>query len=207
MTTRICLIRHGETDWNVEHRMQGQADAPLNATGRQQAQALAAAAAHDHFAAIYSSDMQRAADTAAALAQGRGLQPQLTPQLRERHFGKFQGLLGSEAAERYPEDYARYKARELDFDFGNGESLRDFAARVEAALRDIAQRHPEQTVAVVSHAGVLDVIYRKATGRPLHTARDFAVPNCALNWFSYDGVWQLEAWGESVGMAGREAVE
>ena len=93
--------------------------------------------------------------------------------------------------------HARYLARDLDYDFGTGESLRGFAQRVDGAMDWLLRHHPGQTIAAVSHSGVLDVVYRRATGRPLHTPRDFAIPNCALNWFQFDGrAWHLEAWAD-----------
>ena len=103
MTTRICFIRHGETDWNVEKRIQGQTDVPLNETGHKQALAMAFNAAHHEFHAIYSSDLKRAHDTAHMLAGRRGLEVQTTPQLRERHYGIFQGITAAEAEQRHPE--------------------------------------------------------------------------------------------------------
>ncbi len=195
--TRICFIRHGETDWNVEKRIQGQLDIPLNETGVRQAAAMAYNAAHHRFAALYSSDLARARDTAKMLAQRDGLEVQPLPLLRERHFGILQGLTGAEARARHPEAHAHYAGRDLDDDFQTGESLRAFAARVEAAVQEVARRHPGQTLAAVTHAGVLDTLYRRATGRPLHTPRDFPIPNCALNWFRIDAHgWQLEAWDD-----------
>lgn len=197
MTTRICFIRHGETDWNVIKRIQGQTDIPLNETGRAQALAMAFNAAHHDFSAIYSSDLERARETAKMLAERRGLQVRAMPQLRERHYGIFQGITAGEGVQRYPEAYAHYMARDYEYDFLTGESMRSFAGRIGAAMEELNRRHGGQMIAVVSHAGVLDIIYRKATGRPLHTPRDFVIPNCALNWFHFDGQgWHLEAWDD-----------
>jgi 2,3-bisphosphoglycerate-dependent phosphoglycerate mutase len=197
MTTRICFIRHGETDWNVAKRIQGQTDVPLNETGRGQALAMAFNAAHHDFSAVYSSDLARAMDTAKMVAERRGFEVSALPLLRERHFGIFQGLTADEGLQRYPEAHSCYTARDLDYDFETGESLLRFAARVKEAVDYLTKHHRNQTIAVVSHAGVLEIIYRKATGRPLHTPRDFVIPNCALNWFVFDGNgWHLEAWDD-----------
>jgi probable phosphoglycerate mutase len=197
VATRICIIRHGETDWNVEKRIQGHTDVPLNETGRVQALAMAFNAAHQRFRAIYSSDLARAVETARVLAQREGHEVTQLPQLRERHFGIFQGITAAEGAERYPQAYAHYLARDPDYDFESGESLVRFAARVADGIARIVRHHAGQTIAAVSHSGVLDVVYRRATGRPLSTPRDFAIPNCALNWFRFDGQgWHLEAWGD-----------
>lgn len=211
MTTRICFIRHGETDWNVARRIQGQTDVPLNETGERQALAMAHSAAHHEFHAIYSSDLQRARTTAEKLAERRGLEIRLLPQLRERHFGIFEGITAAEGAQRYPEAHSKYLARDVEYNFENGEGMTAFAARVAAAVDEMTRHHAGQVVAAVTHAGVLDILYRKATGRPLHTPRDFAIPNCALNWFRFDenGKWQLEAWDDHHYLAQvmKEAVE
>ena len=197
MPTRICFIRHGETDWNVEKRIQGQSDIPLNKTGYSQAQAMALNASQHDFAAIYSSDLVRALDTAKRVADRRGLEINALPMLRERHFGIFQGLTAEEGRLRYPAAHAYYSSRDLVYDFESGESLLRFAERVADAVDYLTNHHPDQTIAVVSHGGVLDIIYRKATGRSLQAPRDFNVPNCALNWFVFDQHgWHLEAWDD-----------
>ena len=197
VATRVCIIRHGETDWNVDKRIQGHTDIPLNETGRAQALAMAFNAAHQRFHAIYSSDLVRAHETATALAQREDEAVRLLPQLRERHYGLFQGLTAEEGASLHPAAYAHYVARDLDYDFEGGESLRRFAERVSEAIAWLVRHHGGQTIAAVSHSGVLDVVYRRATGRTLSAPRDFAIPNCALNWFRFDGQgWHLEAWGD-----------
>ncbi|MFN3749744.1 MAG: histidine phosphatase family protein [Thiobacillus sp.] len=197
VATRICLIRHGETDWNVERRIQGHLDIPLNDTGRAQALAMAFNAAHQRFHAIYSSDLARAMETAQSLAQREDHVVRPLPQLRERHYGIFQGLTVAEAAARHPEAHARYRVRDPDYDFETGESLRTFAARVADGIAWLVRHHPGQTLAAICHSGVLDIVYRRATGRPLSAPRDFKIPNCALNWFRFDGRgWHLEAWGD-----------
>ena len=198
MITRICLIRHGKTDWNASRRIQGQLDIPLNENGRNQALSLSALC-DNNFNSIYSSDLSRAHETAKMLA--KKLKVSTLPELRERHHGLFQGLTANEAEMRHPEDYARYKSRDLDFDFETGESLTQFAHRVYAVLDALAKQHDGEAIAVVTHAGVLDIVYRKATGRPLQTPRDFAVRNCAMNWLSAskEGL-KLEAWDDHCGL-------
>ncbi|MGA7595452.1 MAG: histidine phosphatase family protein [Gallionella sp.] len=202
MSTRICFIRHGETDWNRARRIQGQTDIPLNETGQAQALAMAGNAARYEFSAIYSSDLIRACDTAQRVATDRGIAVKKLPQLRERHFGIFQGITADEGAQRHPQAYAHYKARNPEYDFETGESMLRFAERVTVAVELMISRHSDQTVAAVCHAGVLDIVYRKATSRALDTPRDFAVPNCALNWFRFEiregymPGWHLEAWDD-----------
>jgi probable phosphoglycerate mutase len=108
-----------------------------------------------------------------------------------------QGLTAAEARVRIPSVHAAYAARDRQDDLAGGESLDVFAERVAAALRDLARRHEGETLVLVAHGGVLDVIYRHATGRCLTLPRDFPVPNAGLNWIEYrDSGWQIAAWGE-----------
>jgi len=159
-------------------------------------------AAHYDFSAIYSSDLSRAYDTAQMLAARSGLEVRKLAELRERDYGIFQGITAEEGKKRYPKSYARYKARDPDYDYETGESLMEFDGRIRDAIDNLARRHGGQTIAAICHAGVLDILYRKATGRSLHTPRDFNIPNCALNWFRFDGrggdegTWHLEAWDD-----------
>lgn len=204
--TRLCIVRHGETDWNAQRRIQGQIDIPLNATGRQQAEATAKGLLGLPFAAIYSSDLQRAHDTAAAAAALLQLPVRPEPGLRERHYGEFQGLTQDEIKARA--DYERYINRDTGFAFGNGESLAGFAERIKRTVNALAQRHAGASLLIFAHGGVLDVIYRIATHRPLETARDFPIPNAALNWVEVGNPdWQLIEWGVQDHLAGsRELV-
>jgi probable phosphoglycerate mutase len=181
----------------VAKRIQGHTDIPLNATGRAQALAMAYNAAHHRFDAIYSSDLARALETARYVAEREGEAVRALPALRERHYGIFQGLTPSEAAGLHPLAHARYAARDLEYDFETGESLPGFAARVLGGIDWLERHHAGQTVLAVSHSGVLDVLYRRATGRPLEAPRDFEIPNCALNWFGLDGHGlHLERWAD-----------
>lgn len=197
MTTRICFVRHGETDWNIEKRIQGHLDVPLNRMGRAQALAMGYHAAHYRFAALYSSDLQRTLETARALGERESLEVRPLSQLRERHYGIFQGLTAEESALRYPEAHARYAARDPHCNFETGESLLDLVVRIESAVDWLARHHVGQTICAVTHGGVLDIIYRKATGRPLEAPRDFPIPNCGLNWLQVDEHgWHIEKWAD-----------
>lgn len=194
-TVRICVVRHGETGWNAEHRLQGHTDIPLNDTGRAQAKVTAALLAGERFDAAYTSDLQRAADTAQAICAD-GPAPQVREALRERHYGVFQGLTYAEAEAQHPVAFGHFKARTPDFVFpGDGESLAGFAERIRNAFEAIADQHPGQTVLVVCHGGVLDILHRLASGRPLEAPRDFKIPNAALNWLRRERTqWHIEAW-------------
>jgi probable phosphoglycerate mutase len=196
-SSHLCLVRHGETAWNAEGRVQGQTDVPLSATGRAQARAVGAALAGERFAALYASDLERVRQTAAPAAAALGLEVRLDARLRERHYGRFETLTYEEARARLPEDFARFKAKELDYDFGSGESLARFNARALECLAEIAARHAGAAVLVFTHGGVLEMAYRHALGRGLQSARDFEIPNAALNRLEIGpGGWRVLAWAE-----------
>jgi len=198
--TLICLARHGETNWNLERRFQGQLDIALNYKGRLQAQALVRELSGVHFDHIYSSDLRRAVATAAPHAEARGLKIHERPDLREKHDGLWHGLTHADVEARYPEEYQHYLARRADYAAPGGESLMRFAARVRAALTKIAQAHPGETLLVVAHAGVLDIAWRMATGKRLDETREFPALNAAPNWIAYeDGAWSLVDWAREEG--------
>jgi alpha-ribazole phosphatase len=156
--TRLILIRHGETDWNVEGRWQGHADVPLNASGRAQAEATARALAGRPICAIYSSDLERARGTAEPLARQTGWPVRLEPRLREIHQGEWQGLLVTEIEERYAEAFRSRRADPLHVAPPGGETALEVQARVLSAVQDILRAHPDETVVIVSHGFTLAVI-------------------------------------------------
>jgi len=195
--TRVCLIRHGETDWNAERRVQGQIDVPLNARGRFQAEAVASGLASEHFTALYSSDLQRALQTAGPTAAFHQLAIRIDPLLRERHYGVLQSLTAEEARVRHPQASLRHAARDPDYDYEDGESLNRFDRRVGEWLRALFLRHPGETILVVTHGGVLDIAFRHARGRPLTSRRDFALPNAGFNWLEGDAEgWRVVTWAD-----------
>ena len=206
--TNIVLIRHGETAWNAERRLQGHIDIALNPEGRRQADALAAALAGEHFDAIVASDLQRALQTAQAVAGARGLPVRQDPALRERCYGGFEGLLYAEIEQRFPVEFARWQARDIDALMPSGvrtaESFRQFYTRSVDAILGWAAAHPGQSIALVAHGGVLECAYRAAAGLPLETPRTFAVLNASINRFTVDnGKLKLLSWGEVAHLAPR----
>lgn len=179
--TRIVAIRHGETAWNAEKRLQGQLDIGLNELGREQARRLFDALAGEEFSAVYASDLIRARATAEAFARPAGIAVQTDRALRERGFGIFEGHTYAEIEQRWPDETLRWRRREPDFAPEGGESLVAFQARcVSAALR-IAAAHPGQSIALVAHGGVLDALYRAATRVGLSAPRSWELGNAAIN--------------------------
>ena len=184
-TTRILAIRHGETAWNVDTRIQGQLDVPLNDTGRWQARRLAQAVNEEGIAAIYASDLLRAYDTALAVADASGLPVISDVGLRERHFGHFEGFTWKEIEERWPAESERWRRRDLDFAPGGGESLRAFYDRSVATATRIASAHPGQTIALVAHGGVMDCLYRAGSRIDLQAPRSWQLGNASINRLLY----------------------
>lgn len=195
--TTLCLIRHGETDWNAERRYQGHIDIDLNANGMTQAAAAARGLQGERFDALYSSDLSRTRSTAAHLAAATGLPIELVSGLRERHFGLFQGRTAAEVAALDPHAHRLYEARDPDHDFGDGESLRTFSTRVVTTLTRLATAHSGQRLLIVCHGGVLDAVYRRASNMDISAPRDFPLPNAALNWIEICGDhWHILSWAD-----------
>ncbi len=179
---RISAIRHGETDWNAASRVQGHTDIALNARGLAQAARLAQALGGDAPQAIYCSDLRRAQQTAQAIADATGAPLHTAQALRERCFGGFEGQSFQELNERFPEDAKQWRRRVPDWaPPGGGESLLAFRARILAAVEQCAATHLGQHIAIVTHGGALDVLYRAATGLGLQDARTWQLANAAIN--------------------------
>jgi probable phosphoglycerate mutase len=197
--TRLVAIRHGETAWNVDTRIQGQLDVGLNPTGQRQAERLGRALAGAQLDAVYSSDLGRAHDTARALARHAGLPVQTDPGLRERAFGVFEGMTFAEIEQRFPEDARRWRQRDAGFGPPGGEALGDFYARVVAVVTGIAARHRGQHIAVVTHGGVLDALYRAAARIALDAPRTWQVGNASINRLLHgDHGFTLVGWADSL---------
>ena len=184
--TRLLAIRHGETAWNADGRLQGQLDIGLNARGRWQARQLARALADAAdvlpLAAVYCSDLQRTQATARPLADALGLPLGQQAALRERGFGVFEGLTFDDISARWPDAAQRWRQREPAFaPDGGGESLLEFRVRVLQAVERLAAAHAGAQIALVVHGGVLDVLYRAATGQELQAPRSWTLDNAAIN--------------------------
>jgi probable phosphoglycerate mutase len=178
---RVLAIRHGETTWNVDTRIQGQLDIGLNETGRWQAGRLARALAGEPIAAIYASDLGRAFETAEHVGRATGVPVTPEPGLRERHFGEFQGKTFADIESALPEQAMLWRTRDPDFAPRGGESLKQLRERVVSTAHSLAARHPGELIVMVGHGGVLDVLYRAATRLELQAPRTWALGNAAIN--------------------------
>ena len=196
--TRILVIRHGETAWNVDARIQGQLDIALNDVGRWQAERVADAIAHEPLAALYSSDLQRAEQTARAIAEATGVAVRLERRLRERSFGTFEGHTFRELEERWPDEARRWRQRDPTFGPPEGETLADFYDRCVGAVSRLARAHSGEAIAVVAHGGVMDCLYRAALRIDLQAPRTWQLGNASINRLLHTPQgFTLVGWGDS----------
>ncbi len=202
LSTAFVVVRHGETFWNIDGRIQGHLDSRLTPTGRAQAQALAARLAGERLDALYSSDLGRARETAAPIAAATGLSPSFLATLRERTYGVFESLTWNEIEARYPAEYARLATRDASYAVPEGESAIAFRERLLATFAELGERHRGARLGIVTHGGALGMLYRVATGVALDAPRDYALPNAGINRFAWrDGRLVLESWGDVAHLA------
>ena len=206
--TTLIVVRHGETSWNREKRMQGTTDTVLSDVGRAQAQALGRRLANYGFAALYSSDLSRARDTARAIAEHTGRQLVVEPRLQERRFGIFEGLTAAEIMSRYPVEHACFASRDPEYEVPGGESARAFTQRCLGCLSEIGARHHAEEVVVVTHGLVLDALYRAAHGLEHGAPRPVPLINASVNLFGYTAsAWRLMQWGDVSHLAVHEVTQ
>ncbi len=179
--TRLVLVRHGETDWNVEGRYQGQADPPLNARGRAQARSVAPKVAALHPEAIYSSPLKRAWETAMAISEATGLPVTPEPRLKEINQGRWQGMLVTEIQRQFPEEFRLWMERPWELEMPDRESLRDLEKRVLEAVAEIVRRHPTGTVALVTHKLPIAIVKIRYAGVPRERIWDIIPPNADID--------------------------
>ena len=182
-TAQLCIVRHGETDWNKSGILQGWLDVPINAQGRSQAAGMALTFANQGFEAIWCSTLVRASETAQILSSALQLSPPRSHDgLKERNFGAIQGIPKNELAELNPAQLEQILRRNPAAQFVGGESMDEFADRVLQALADIGDQHPKQKVLVISHGWVLDVITRHIGGLPRDAVLPFKPGNGHSLW-------------------------
>ncbi len=195
--TELILIRHGETDLNRGPYFQGQIDVALNERGLEQARRLAQRLTGESIDVLVCSDLTRTRQTAAPSSAQLGLPPQPLAELREQHFGMFEGLSFPQVMERHPEQWQSWSRHDPEYALPGGESMRQFHARVVAAIHALAARHAGRNVVVVTHGGVLDMVWRTAHALPLHGPRQCPIPNAGLNRLSVTATHiEVIAWAD-----------
>ena len=203
-TTRFCLVRHGETDWNVARRLQGHTDIDLNTHGVKQALQMAKALKEINlqFDVLYTSDLIRAVKTAKAIEEIFGVNAITAEALRERHLGALQGLTIIDAPNLEPELWNIHLSRNIEHDLRGGESIKRFAERIHRGLETIRMQHLGNTILLVSHGGAIEMMYRLASNQALEAERTVSVPNASLNWISHDGSsWKVDRWADTSHLA------
>ena len=196
--TRFIVVRHGETVWNTETRIQGQTDSDLTAAGLAQAEAIGRRLGRERFDVLVSSDMGRAMRTAQAIAAHCKLAVTPEPRLRERSFGQGEGLTYAEVDARWPGVFSRADNTDPDAVVPGGETRRQFHERIRAGFESLARVHAGKRVAAVTHGGVLAVLARIVHGIPIAHAHKVAISNASYNAVVFDGdAWALEAWDDT----------
>jgi probable phosphoglycerate mutase len=195
--TTFVVVRHGETHWNIAGRLQGHQDSRLTPIGLEQAAALAARLAEERLDALYSSDLGRARETAEPIAAATGLAPVFDARLRERTYGIFESYTWNEIEVRYPAEFVKLASRDPTYSMPGGESPIAFRERLLATFAALAEAHPGQRLAVVSHGGALGMLYRVARNLPLDAPRAYHLPNAGINRFAWrNGRLELEVWAD-----------
>ena len=200
--TELIVIRHGETDWNRQQRFQGQIDVPLNAAGRAQAARLGLRLANENFDVVVASDLQRARATAEAAASGRAIE--VDPLWREQAFGVLEGLDVNTIVERHPDLWALWLRHDADFAApGGGESVRMFSERVLRGLQRVVKAHAGRSVAVFTHGGVLDMLWRASRKLSLQGPRVCDIPNTGINRLHWrDNALHIVEWADAAHLEG-----
>lgn len=174
-------MRHGQSTWNREHRIQGQLDPPLSEEGRRQAERVGRRLAGRRLVGFYSSDLKRAFETAHAIGAETGLEAEPTPGLREIHLGEWEGLRTEEVAQRFPDAWQKWSYEGGDWDIvPGGEGAGPFGVRVAAVLDAILERHPHGDVVVVTHGGVIQMTLNRVVGRASRGLFPFKIQNASI---------------------------
>lgn len=183
--TKLILVRHGQTEWNHNMKYQGHADTCLSPIGEQQARLLARRLQDVPFTAVYASDLKRAFDTAKIVAASHNLSVQVMPQLREIKFGDWEGLTSAEIEARWPDGLRRLYTEPETLIIPGGETFRQLRQRAVGAVHTLVQRHPHDTVVVVSHGGTIRTIICATLGISLNRVWNIRQDNTAVNILEY----------------------
>ncbi len=196
MATEITIIRHGETIWNAQQRIQGHRNSKLSENGIRQAGLVAKSLAKREFDVLISSDLERAAETAGIINKLLQLPLEYNKNMRERSFGIVEGMTLAEMKEKFPREYRSYKEREPGFKFSGGESIEQLFNRVTSEIEAIARKFENKKVLIVSHGLVLETMMYKTFNIKLNSSRVFSINNSSISSFYIDrDNWFLKEWG------------
>ena len=193
--TEIILIRHGETEWNSQQRMQGHSDSDLSSVGQAQIQALGQWMKNVPFDLIYSSDSLRAKQTAEAITQFSGHELKIDLRLREKNLGVFEGLTSEEARERHPEVFRLFKTAGSKYVIDEGESTQQLQDRALEIVNEIRIKHPEERVLLVTHGGFIRVVMKHSLGLSLETPTRFLIRNTGVFRLVWEDKWLVSQMG------------
>ncbi len=193
--TEIILIRHGETEWNSQKRMQGHSNSNLSEVGRGQIQELGELMKNVSFDHIYSSDSLRARQTAEAITQYSGHTLQFDQRIREKNLGVFEGLTSTEAKERHPEIYRLFKTAGANYVIDEGESTQQLLERALEFIEEIRLRHPQERVVMVTHGGVVRVLMKHALGLSIDSPTRFIIKNTGIFGLIWNENWLVTQMG------------
>ena len=193
--TEIILIRHGETEWNSQKRMQGHSNSDLSSVGQAQIQALGQWMKNVPFDLIYSSDSLRAKQTAEAITQFSGHELQFDQRLREKNLGVFEGLTSEEARERHPEVFRLFKTAGSKYVIDEGESTQQLQDRALEIVNEIRIKHPEERVLLVTHGGFIRVVMKHSLGLSLETPTRFLIRNNGVFRLVWEDKWLVSQMG------------
>ena len=193
--TEIILIRHGETEWNSQKRMQGHSNSDLSSVGQAQIQALGQWMKNVPFDHIYSSDSLRAKQTAEAITQFSGHELQFDQRLREKNLGVFEGLTSEEARERHPEVFRLFKTAGSKYVIDEGESTQQLQDRALEIVNEIRIKHPEERVLLVTHGGFIRVVMKHSLGLSLETPTRFLIRNTGVFRLEWEDKWLVSQMG------------
>ena len=193
--TEIILIRHGETEWNSQLRMQGHSNSALSEVGRGQIQALGEWMKNVSFDHIYSSDSLRARETAEAITQYSGDTLQFDQRIREKNLGVFEGLTSIEASEQHPEIYRLFKTGGANYVIDEGESTQQVLDRALEFIEEIRFKHPEQRVVMVTHGGFVKVLMKHTLGISIDGPTSFLIKNTGIFGLVWNEKWMVSQMG------------
>ena len=193
--TQIILIRHGETEWNSQQRMQGHSNSDLSSVGQAQIQALGEWMKNVPFDHIYSSDSLRAKQTAEAITQFSGHELKIDLRLREKNLGVFEGLTSEEARERHPEVFRLFKTAGSKYVIDEGESTQQLQDRALEIVDEIRIKHLEERVLLVTHGGFIRVVIKHSLGLSLETPTRFLIRNTGVFRLVWEDKWIVSQMG------------